>query len=73
MKIKNKQWALLILLALLTTTTMAQDKLFSLEDLNFGGMNYRKMSPENQTYCWWGDVLIHLAKDALKRLGLVIA
>ena len=69
MKIKNKQWALLILLALLTTTTMAQDKLFSLEDLNFGGMNYRKMSPENQTYCWWGDVLIHLTKDACLKLN----
>ena len=36
----------------------AQDKLFTLEDLNFGGNNYRNMQPENMWLTWWGDKLI---------------
>ena len=37
----------------------AQDKLFTLEDLNFGGTNYRKMLPENRWLTWWGDQLMY--------------
>ena len=37
---------------------MAAQKLFSLEDLNFGGTNYRNLQPENKWYTWWGDELI---------------
>ena len=36
----------------------AQDKLFTLEDLNFGGTNYRNMQPKNLFLTWWGDQLI---------------
>ncbi|MBQ1626446.1 MAG: DPP IV N-terminal domain-containing protein, partial [Prevotella sp.] len=36
----------------------AQNKTFTLEDLNFGGNNYRNMVPKNQYYTWWGDELI---------------
>ena len=36
----------------------AQDKLFTLEDLNFGGTNYRNMQPENMWLTWWGDQLV---------------
>ncbi len=36
----------------------AQKKLFTLEDLNFGGNNYRNLQPENKWYTWWGDELI---------------
>ena len=37
----------------------AQDKkLFTLEDLNFGGNNYRNLQPENKWYTWWGDELV---------------
>ena len=36
----------------------AQDKLFTLEDLNFGGNNYRNLQPENKWLTWWGDELI---------------
>ena len=36
----------------------AQDKLFSLEELNFGGTNYHKMQPKNLWLTWWGDELI---------------
>ena len=37
---------------------MAQDKLFTLEDLNFGGNNYRNMLPANKWLTWWGDQLV---------------
>ena len=34
-------------------------KLFSLEDLNYGGNNYRNLQPENKWFTWWGDQLVH--------------
>ena len=37
---------------------MAAQKLFTLEDLNFGGTNYRNMQPENMWLTWWGDQLV---------------
>lgn len=39
--------------------TMAQ-KLFTLEDLNFGGGNYHNMVPENRYATWWGDKPVRL-------------
>ncbi|MBP5799801.1 MAG: DPP IV N-terminal domain-containing protein [Prevotella sp.] len=50
----------LVILAILTapTTMTAQDKLFTLEDLNFGGTNYRNLQPKNMWLTWWGDQLI---------------
>ena len=39
-------------------------KHFTLEDLNFGGTNYRNMIPKNRPCTWWGDELIHTEKDA---------
>jgi dipeptidyl-peptidase-4 len=36
----------------------AQQKLFTLEDLNFGGTNYHNMQPKNMWLTWWGDQLI---------------
>ena len=53
MKIK-----LLFLLMTATLSMSAQDKLFTLEDLNFGGNNYRDMQPENMWLAWWGDKLV---------------
>ena len=44
---------------LLAMTTMAQ-KQFTLEDLNFGGTNYKNMVPANRTLVWWGDKLVRL-------------
>ena len=41
-----------------TLSMSAQDKLFTLEDLNFGGNNYRNMQPENMWHAWWGDKLV---------------
>ena len=37
---------------------MAQNKQFTLEDLNFGGNNYRNMIPSSKYYTWWGDQLV---------------
>ena len=35
------------------------EKSFTLEDLNFGGKNYRNMVAKNRWCTWWGDELIH--------------
>ena len=52
------------LLALGTPNIMAQEttqmKEFTLEDLNFGGTNYRNMIPGNRWLTWWGDQLVRL-------------
>lgn len=56
----NKTWfRFLTLIALFVggQTVMGQ-KLFTLEELNFGGKNYRKFVPENRYTTWWGDELI---------------
>ncbi len=37
---------------------------FTLEDLNFGGTNYRNMVPKNRYTAWWGDELVRLDADA---------
>ena len=42
------------------TTSGTQPRLFTLEDLNFGGVNYHKFVPENRWTTWWGDELIRL-------------
>ena len=36
----------------------AQEKLFTLEELNFGGVNYHSMQPQNKWFTWWGDQLV---------------
>jgi len=39
----------------------AQDKKsFTLEDLNFGGNNYRNLLPDNLWLTWWGDQLMYM-------------
>ena len=40
------------------------DKAFTLEDLNFGGNNYRNMIAKNRWATWWGDQLVHQDVDA---------
>ena len=54
MKIKT----LITLLALISLPIMAQEKLFTLEDLNFGGTNFHNMQPKNMWLTWWGDQLV---------------
>ena len=52
------------LLALGTPNSVAQEnasmKEFTLEDLNFGGTNYRNMIPQSRWLTWWGDQLVRL-------------
>lgn len=61
-----------ILIALLMVIPiMAQeagDKQFTLEDLNFGGVNARKFVAKNMFLTWWGDKLMY--QDA-EEAGLV--
>ena len=40
------------------------DKSFTLEDLNFGGNNYRNMVAKNRWCTWWGDELVRQDIDA---------
>ena len=55
----NRFYVLAAILCCCLMTVMAQEKkVFTLEDLNFGGINYYNMQPKNQYYAWWGDHLI---------------
>ena len=40
------------------------EKTFTLEDLNFGGNNYRNMVTKNRWCTWWGDELVRQDIDA---------
>ena len=64
MKIKS----LLGLITLLTLSPLSmsaqEQKLFTLEDLNFGGTNYRNLQPSNKWYEWWGNQLVRTDIDA---------
>ena len=51
----------LVMLATFTgMTANAQNRKFTLEDLNFGGNNYHNMIPGNRYLAWWGDQLVRL-------------
>ena len=54
--------AILLLLGNFTITAQENTtmKEFTLEDLNFGGTNYRNMIPGNRWLTWWGDRLVRL-------------
>ena len=39
-------------------------KTFTLEDLNFGGNNYRNMVAKNRWCTWWGNELVRQDVDA---------
>ena len=63
MKIRHLSTVLFAFLASLSMS--AQDlKSFTLEDLNFGGNNYRNMQPQNRVCTWWGDRLVRLDKHS---------
>ena len=51
-------------MAMMTMHTMTAQELkqFTLEDLNFGGKNYRKMVPENRMYEWKGEMPVRQDK-----------
>ena len=51
------------LAAAIPQTGAAQKKLFTLEDLNFGGTNYRNMTPQNRSIVWWGEEAVRTDAD----------
>ena len=57
--IKRYYWALSALCLFSILTMSAQQKLFTLEDLNFGGTNYHNMRPKSMFLTWWGDQLMY--------------
>ena len=66
MKIKH----LLILACLTLSLPMAAQKLFTLEDLNFGGTNYHKLQPKNMFLTWWGDQLVETDVEECKLIDV---
>ncbi|MBR5171685.1 MAG: DPP IV N-terminal domain-containing protein [Muribaculaceae bacterium] len=57
----TKRHGLTLLMAVLLALPMLSQQQFTLEDLNFGGTNYRNMIPQNRSLTWWGDKLIHMS------------
>jgi len=55
---KIRHLGVLCILYILSLPMNAQDKLFTLEDLNFGGTNYANLRPQNMWLTWWGEKLI---------------
>ncbi|MBO4607731.1 MAG: S9 family peptidase, partial [Prevotella sp.] len=66
---KNLRSTATLVLLLLTTIMMAQHKQFTLEDLNFGGSNYRNMTPKQVYYAWWGDELVRTDREACAQIN----
>ncbi len=67
--VTGKLLTYLLLLAVLIapSKTMAQ-KLFTLEDLNFGGYNYYRFTPANKNFTWWGDELVEIENGQLSSI-----
>ena len=63
MKNKNR-FTLTALLLFICITMTAQQKLFTLEDLNYGGRNYHSFRPQNMFLTWWGDQLVQTDVEA---------
>ena len=43
--------------------TATAQKLFTLEELNYGGKNYRQTLPENRNLLWWENTLVRADKE----------
>ena len=59
----NTRHGMALMLAMLLALPMMAQKQFTLEDLNFGGNNYRNMIPQSRSLTWWGDQLVRLSND----------
>ena len=58
-----------VLFGLCSLNLAAQEKKsFSLEDLNFGGTNYRNMIPKTRNYYWRGNELMRLDGEKCYRV-----
>ena len=71
----NRLWilgyGLLIVLLGMTMNAKAQNlKEMTLEDLNFGGVNYHNMVAKNRWTTWWGDQLVRLDAEECYLINL---
>ena len=55
----KKRQAIVLLCMAIIMPMSAQQKLFTLEDLNFGGTNYHNMRPKSMFLTWWGNQLMY--------------
>ena len=55
-------------LTCLPISMTAQQRLFTLEDLNFGGTNFHNLRPKNLFLTWWGDELMRQDAETAYRL-----
>ena len=64
-----KRIMILAIVSTMTILCMAQEKkLFTLDDLLPGGKTfYQHSSPEQKHYEWWGDELVQLDIDEVRR------
>ena len=60
---KGSAMALLVVAGLLLPQMTDAQKKFTLEDLNFGGTNYRNMIAKNRYLTWWGNQLVRQDLD----------
>lgn len=65
METVEKRIKILLTALLSALSIMAQQKNFTLEDLNAGGSRYHEMSPEKRYYAWWGDELLRVEVDGV--------
>ncbi len=56
---------LLIIMASLSPASLSAQKLFTLEELNFGGKNYYQFTPQTRYLTWWGDELVRTDRTQL--------
>ncbi len=48
--------------------TSAQNKQFTLDDLQYGGESYWKLRPENVYTSWWGNIALKITADGVYNL-----
>lgn len=61
---------IIIMIGFFCPKSSIAQKLFTLEDLNFGGKNYYKMTPQWRYLTFWGDKVVRQGFDVCKLIDL---
>lgn len=61
---------IIIMIGFFCPKSSIAQKLFTLEDLNFGGKNYYKMTPQRRYLTFWGDKVVRQGFDVCKLIDL---
>ena len=61
---------IIIMISFFCPKSSIAQKLFTLEDLNFGGKNYYKMTPQRRYLTFWGDKVVRQGFDVCKLIDL---